>query len=376
MIYPRLLLARNLLREDRVIFVSIDDNEIDNLKKICNEIFMETNFVGTLILQTATDNNPRQINTEHEYMVCYANNKSALSFWQIENEKAKLIQKEYLCLKESFGTNTIEIQKQLRAWISENEKQLEGVAHYDNVDEKGVFHDGDIANTVFGEYCYAIIHPITNKPCKIPDKGFRFAESTMLQMIKNGDIMFGKDETTLIKPKKRIENAKDTLRSIIYEDGRTSTRKFEQLMNRDIFQNPKSDTILMRLIKFIANENDIVLDLFSGSATTAESVITINANSQLNLKFIMIQLQENLDKSFTHVDSRVKKTLRNVIAFLDSIGKSHTICEIGKERIRRAGNKIREKAGLNGQALNIGFRVFKTADSNMKDVYCGAGEYN
>lgn len=224
MMYPRLRLARNLLTKDGVIFISITDKELDNISKICNEIYGEDNFVGNLILQTATDNNLGQINTEHEYIVCYSKNRSLLSPWYTKNEKAEKIQNKYLELKSKYNNDITIIQEELRKWIKTNEKDLSGVTHYDNVDAKGVFHDGDIANTTFGGYEYDIVHPVTGKTCKIPDKGFRFSEDTMREMIENDDIMFGADETILIKPKKRLENAKDVLRSMIYEDGRTSTK--------------------------------------------------------------------------------------------------------------------------------------------------------
>ena len=372
MMYPRLRLSRNLLTKDGVIFISITDKELDNISKLCNEIFGEDNFVGKLILQTATDNNPGQINTEHEYIVCYCKNRSLLPFWYAKSEKAEKIQNKYLELKSKYGNDITAIQDELRKWIKTNEKDLSGVAHYDNVDAKGVFHDGDIANTTFGGYEYDVIHPVTGKLCKIPDKGFRFSEETMREMIENDDIMFGVDETTLIKPKKRIENAKDVLRSMIYEDGRTSTKKFEQLMSRDIFQNPKSDTIIQRLISMVTNDDDIIMDFFSGSGTTAQSIMQMKSNR----RFILVQLPENLDKMIETADSRAKKTLNNAIAFLDSINKPRFITEIGKERIRRAGEKIKNEIESGNEQLkfdeepktvpDIGFKVFKLDSSNLK----------
>ena len=366
MMYPRLRLARNLLTDDGVIFISITDKELDNISKICNEIFGEDNFVGKLILQTATDNNPGQINTEHEYIVCYSKNRSLLPYWYAKSEKAERMQNKYLELKGKYNDDIITIQDELRKWIKANEKDLSGVTHYDNVDTKGVFHDGDIANTTFGGYEYNIIHPVTGKICKIPDKGFRFSEETMREMIKNDDIMFGADETTLIKPKKRLGNAKDVLRSVIYEDGRTSTKKFEQLMSRDIFQNPKSDTVIQRLISMVTNDDNIIMDFFSGSGTTAQSIMQLHSKR----KFILVQLPENLDKMIDTVDNRAKKTLKNAISFLDSIGKPHFITEIGKERIRRVGEKIKEEVESGNQqpktVPDIGFKVFKLDSSNLK----------
>lgn len=369
MIYPRLKVARDLLTDNGVIFISIDDHEQENLKKVCDEIYGSANFTGCIVLQTATDNNPRQINTEHEYILCYSKNKAIQDYWYADSEKAKLIQEKYLELLQKYGQDIETIQRELRNWIKENAEILKGVSHYDNVDEKGVFHDGDIANTVFGGYKYDVHHPITGKICKIPDKGFRYPEKTMRDMIKNGEIMFGDDETTLIKPKKRLENAKDVLRSVIYEDGRSSTKQFEALMARDIFQNPKSTTILSRLFNFVVEDGDIVMDFFSGSASTAECIMNLNEKKHSNIHYILVQIPESIDKVLLTAKDKAKKTAQNAIKFLDSIGKPHTICEIGKEHIRRAGKKIKEDSPLTTQDLDTGFRVLKLDSSNMEDIY-------
>ena len=370
MIYPRLKIARDFLKEDGVIFISIDDHEIANLHKVCDEIFGASNFTGCIVLQTATDNNPRQINTEHEYILCYCKNKDAQDNWYADSEKAKLIQKEYEKLKSQYQDDIDTIQLNLRTWIKENKEALKGVTHYDNVDSKGVFHDGDIANTTFGGYKYTVLHPVTHKPCKVPEKGFRFPENTMKKMIADDDIMFGTDENTLIKPKKRLENAKDVLRSVIYEDGRSSTKQFESLMARDIFQNPKSTTILSRLFNFVVEKDDFIMDFFSGSASSAETTMRLNCkHTELNIKYILVQIPENIEKVLETAKDKAKKTAQNAINFLDSIGKPHTICEIGKERIRRAGKKIKADNPLTTQHLDTGFRVLKLDSSNMKEVY-------
>lgn len=366
MMYSRLMVARSLLKEDGVIFISIDEHEVCNLKNICNEIFSEKNFIGNLVVQTATDNNPGQIKMQHEYILCYCKNKDVQSNWAIKSEKAELIQEKYLHIKKNTSIPS-EIQKELRKWIKANKDTLNGVTHYDNVDEKGVFHDGDIANTVFGGYKYDIIHPVTKKVCKMPEKGYRFPLETMQNMLENNEIMFGEDETTLPKPKIRIEEAKDLLRSVIYEDGRSSTKKFEALMSRDIFQNPKSETILSRLISFIVKPGDVILDFFSGSATTAEAMFMSGLKIK-NLHFILVQLPENLDESIITATSKAKKTLNNAIAFLDTINKPHTIPEIAKERIRRAGKKIKEESPLTTADLDTGFRVFRLDEGNYEDV--------
>lgn len=369
MIYCRLMLARTMLSKDGVIFISIDEHEIDSLKKICSEVFNEQNLVGNLVLQTATDNNPGQIKMQHEYILCYSKDKNELTNWAIKSEKAQMINEKYFQIKKKTS-NVVEIQSVLREWIKQNKDELKGVTHYDNVDDKGVFHDGDIANTVFGGYEYDIVHPITNKVCKMPEKGYRFPLDTMKEMLANNDVMFGPDENTLPKPKIRIEEAKDLLRSVIYEDGRSSTKKFEALMARDIFQNPKSEVIISRLIDYIVKPDDIVMDFFSGSGTTAEATF-LSAIKAFGLKFILVQYPENLDESVKTATSKAKKTLTNAIHFLDSINKPHTIPEIGKERIRRAGAKIKAE----NPNVDTGFRVLKCDDSNYKDVYLNPSAY-
>lgn len=368
MMYPRLKIAKDLLSDDGVIFISIDENEVENLKKICLEIFGAQSYIGTIVLQTATDNNPGQIKIEHEYILCLCRDKKLSGNWYAEKEEAKLIQNKYEELKKLYGSDLVSIQVELRNYIKKNSEKLKGITHYDNVDKHGVFHDGDIANTSFGGYEYDIIHPKTGKVCKMPEKGYRFPKETMIQMLKEDNIMFGDDEMTLPKPKIRLEDVKDMLRSVIYEDGRSSTKHFESLMARDIFQNPKSETILSRLINFICKDGDIIMDFFSGSGTIAEATFLSELKGK-KLDWILVQLRENLDETIKSASLKGKKTIQNAIKFLDSIGKPHYITEIGKERIRRAGKKIKEESPMITQNLDIGFRVLKLDSSNMEDVY-------
>lgn len=375
MMYPRLKLARNLLTDDGVVFTSIDNNEVCNLHKICDEIYGNENFMGYLVLQTATDNNPSQINTEHEYMICYSKDKNNLGNWYSINEAAEKIKNKYYDLKKKYIDNLSLMQDELRTWIKLNKDKLPKSTHYDNIDERGVFHDGDIANTRLGGYKYEVLHPTTKKPCKIPDKGFRYPESTMKEMIDSQDIMFGIDENTLIKPKKRIEDAKDLLRSIIYEDGRASTKVVDSLLTKGVFENPKSHFFGSKLLSFVTKGNDIILDFFAGSGTTAHSILQQNAKDLGNRKFICVQLPEPTDEK----SEAFKAGYTN-------------IAEICKERIRRAGSNILNEKKLELEKLeksiegkilqedtlqqivalksainnlDIGFKAFKLDSSNI-----------
>lgn len=361
MIYPRLRLAKDLLSDDGVIFISIDDNEVENLKKICNEIFGESNFIGQLILKTATDNNQSQINTEHEYMICYAKCKIVQPNWLRQSEAAEKIYNQYRLLKMK-GLNCSEIQAMLREWIKQHKEELPQVAHYNNVDDKGVYSSSsNSSNPHPGGYMFDIIHPITGQICPKPENGWRWPEKTFLKYAEMGEIEWGKDHTTQPHVKKRIETSVEYLRTLIYEDNRATTKMLAELFDgRKVFDNPKPLNVLKRIIDYVVSKDSIVLDFFSGSATTAHAVMQLNVEDGGNRKFIMVQLPEICNEKSEACKSGFKN-----------------ICEIGKERIRRAGKKIKDEKGLLlAQNLDIGFRVLKLDSSNMKDVYYRPQDYN
>lgn len=349
-IYPRLKIARDLLTEDGVLFISIDDNEVENLKKVCDEIYGESNFVGQLILKTATDNNPSQINIEHEYMICYARNKSVQKNWTRQSEAAERIVEQYKILKRQGGSNA-EIQKELRKWIKANKENLPQVAHYDNVDDRGVYsNSSNSSNPHPGGYMFDIIHPVTGGVCPKPANGWRWPEKTFWAYDEAGDVEWGEDETTQPHVKKRIETSVEYLRTLIYEDNRATTKMLSTLFDGHlIFDNPKPVNVLARVLEFVTKNDDIILDFFSGSASTAHAVMQLNAKDGGKRRFIMVQVPEETDKSKVAYKCGYK-----------------TICEIGEERIRRAGEKVKEETGVE---IDCGFRVLKLSDSNMLDVY-------
>lgn len=348
--YPRLYLAKKLLNDTGVIFVSIDDNEQANLKLLMDGLFGEGSFLGEIIWRTATDNNKSQISTEHEYVLVYAKNSATQDYWLAKSENAEKIQKKYDELK--IKTDDIsEIQKELRKWIKVNKLDLDKVTHYDNVDKRGVYHDGDIANTKVGGYEYEIIHPVTKKAVKIPPKGYRYPETTMRKMIDNDDIVFGTDETTLIKPKKRLENVKDLLRSVIYEDGRTSTKRVDGLVGKGVFENPKSDRILKKFFEFVLTEKKdaLILDFFAGSATTADAVMQLNVEDGGSRRYIMAQLPE-----LTKSDSTAYK-----------VGYT-SIDQISRARIEKAAVKIQNENPLLTDNQDFGFKHYQVIEANQQ----------
>lgn len=353
MIYPRLKVARDLLTEDGVIFISIDNNEVTNLQKITDEILGTSNYIGTLVLKTATDNNPSQINTEHEYMLCYAKSRIMQSNWSRQSEAARKIVDQFNKLK-GKGKSNGEIQVELRAWIKSHKDELPQVSHYNNVDDKGVYSSSsNSSNPHPGGYMFDIIHPVTGDVCPKPANGWRWPQSTFEAYDAAGEIEWGKDHTTQPHVKKRIETSVEYLRSLIYEDNRATTKMLSDFFGgKKVFDNPKPLSVISRLIEYVNCSDALVLDFFSGSATTAHAVMKLNAEDGGKRKFIMVQLPEITDEK-----SEARKA------------GYETICQIGEERIRRAGKKIKEEAGLQGQDLDIGFRVLKLDSSNMEDVF-------
>ena len=287
MLFPRLMLAKKLLSSRGVIFCSIDDKNYAYVKCLFDEIFGENNFVGTLIWQSATDNNPRQISIEHEYIICYSSNIDNLDKWLKKSEKAALIEQKYQELKTKY--QDIEtLQTKLREWIKANKDNLSGVTHYNNVDEKGVYsNSSNSSNTKPGGYTFDIIHPVTHKPCIKPEFGWRWTEETFWNYDKNGDIEWGKDETKQPHVKKRIETVDEKLKSVYYEDGRVATKLLESIFGvKKIFDNPKPINLISKLIEYASEEDSIVLDFFAGSGSTGQAAL------ELNRTFILCQKNE------------------------------------------------------------------------------------
>ncbi|PWN58440.1 DNA methyltransferase [Chryseobacterium viscerum] len=295
----RLEVAKELLSTDGVIFISIDINEQAYLKVLCDEIFTRDNFVGEIIWETATDNNPTQISIEHEYVLCYAKNKNKLSKWKITSDKAQIIVNKYKDLKSELNNDYQLIEKRLRLWINSlkksNEIDLSGVSHYNYVDEKGVFYPGNSANTKPGGYNFDILHPITNKVCKKPENGYRWPYETFVEADKNNEVLWPDDELGIPKIKKRIETATELLKGYFYEDNRKSTKALTKVMGKKVFDNPKSINLLQKIIKFSTTENDIILDFFAGSGSTAEAVSNVNDELSSNRKFILIEQMDYIN---------------------------------------------------------------------------------
>ena len=355
MLYPRLKLAKDLLADNGVMFISIDDNEIDNLTRCCSEIYGESNLVATFVVASnSAKNNSKFVSVTHEYLLCVAKNKEATPVgWAVAKTNSDSFIKVSQQLLKS-GKSMDEIHSELLALVK-YPKYYE-FDHYTYVDKRGPFRASDL--TAPGSKAkYDIIHPVTKKPCKTGARGWAYSESEMQKLIDNDYILFGSTEDVMPQLKNYLfDNEKSLPKSVLFFDSQSST-KWMKAQNFG-FDFPKSIDYIKFVLSMYPQTECEILDFFSGSATTAHAVMQLNAEDGGHRKFIMVQLPEATDEKSEAHKAGYK-----------------TICEIGKERIRRAGKKIKEDSPLTTQNLDTGFRVLKCDTSNMKEVYYNPAEY-
>ena len=391
MIYSRLMLARNLLTDDGVIFISIDENEVNTLKAICDEVFGASNFIAELIWSAGRKNDSKYISVSHEYILCYFKDalwvKDHKILWREKKQGLSDIYAEYERLKKVYGEDCTSIEKELKGWYKSlpDGHPAKDHSHYCRVDKNGIFFADNISWPGGGGPKYQVLHPVTQKPVKIPSRGWLTNEATMKEWIVQGRVEFGKDENGVPTLKSYLKDREYSVPySVFYKDGRAASKRLATLMGDKVFENPKDEEIIQRIIQFCGTDDgDIILDFFSGSATTAHAMFLADAEQNKHRKFILVQLPETIDPQ-EEASEKAKKVAQNAVNLLDTIGVPHNICEIGKERIRRAGEKIlKEQLANNNSTLNspnskldIGFRVLKLDSTNMKDVYYAPGDYD
>lgn len=325
MIYPRLVLARNFLSDDGAIFVSIDEHEHSNLRSIMDEIFGESNFVDSIVWDkkaSAKGVPPKNMMVNvHEYIVVYQ--KSGLFKFLGE----------------------------------ERTEESGGFKNPDN-DPRGPWRESNIKSTTKPiEDSFTIVDPNTGKEYT---NTWAFSKTSLEKMIKENRILW---KDTLPKQKEFMREMTNENKAIKSNwgvfDAQSTTVYLKNLIPEARFDNPKPINLMKYLISVVAKGNDFVLDFFSGSGTTADAIMQLNVEDGETRKFIMVQLPEVIDEN----SEAYKAGYKN-------------LCEFGKERIRRAGKKIKEEAGLTGQNLDIGFRVLKLDSTNMKDVHYSADQYS
>lgn len=361
MIYPRLKIAKDLLKEDGIILINMDENEITNLQNVCREIFGEQNDLGTIVWDKRNPKGDAQgISYQHEYILVYAKNK--LEFLQNnkiqrmkKNATAILTKAKQLYSKMSSSYTIDDINKDFASWMRSQNDFSGGEKAYNKIDKNGdVYRPVSMAwpnkKKAPDDYFVPLIHPITKKPCPVPDRGWRNPSSTMKQMLENGQIIFGIDETTIPNSKYLLkENLYENIPSLLYFGG-SDTAFLEKIGVP--FDTPKVADICKEHILAFTKDDDIILDFFSGSSTVAHGVMLANLTDDGKRKYIMVQIPEKCSPDTA----------------LGRMGYEN-ICEAGKDRIKRTA----EKLGVLGDA---GFRDLKLDTSNMKDVYYNSDDYD
>lgn len=365
MMYQRLLVARNLLSSEGVLVVAIDENEFAALSTMLKEIFGESSYAHSYVSIIHNPRGQQGINFSYvnEYLIfVYPDNgKKYLADFPKDEIDSRTLR--------DSGTESDRTDAKMcfYPFYVKNNK----IIRIGNVPEDS-FHPSS-ANIIMDDGSTEV-WPMTDDG---DEKKWRYARQSVDSILEklepkmgrnNIQIIFNKDEGTM---RSVWANAK-------YDSSEYGTKLLDKLFGGAPFTFPKSLYAVLDCIKAATKEdtNAVIMDFFSGSSTTAHAVMQMNANDGGHRKYIMVQLPENLDEAIKRAsDTKTKDSIKKAIGFLDSIHKPHTICEIGKERIRRAGEKIKAEGGLTAQNLDVGFRVLKLADSNMKDVYYAADEY-
>ncbi|WP_454964775.1 site-specific DNA-methyltransferase [Filifactor alocis] len=326
MIYPRLMLARNLLSDDGVIFISIDEGEHDNLKKICDEIYGVTNFVADIIWKRkrGRDNSARWFSKAHEYCLIFAKNKELFNTGYLElDEETKKAYK-------NPDNDSRGIYRMLGCWA----RGTQGGVKYDFTSKTGQY---------FSERLWL------------------FSKENLKKLDEEDKLIFRGDN---IYRKMFLYENKGKIPETLWDDvsnAANASDEIKKLFGEIVFDTPKPTPYIQRMIDLSTDKESLILDFFSGSATTANAVFEANMNDDGNRHFILVQIPDNVEKNINQVTNGYEN-----------------ICEIGKERIRRAGQKILEdnnnKEGI--ENFDIGFRVLKLDDTNMTDVYYSPAEYS
>ena len=380
MIYPRLKLARELLRADGILVASIDENERTNLQSLLNEVFGEQNFAGEIVWKNSSKNDQAYISMQHEYMLVYVKDKGAnAGEWTERKEGLEEIYSAFDKLREKHGDDWKAIHKAALDWYKQfpPSNPIFGSKHYSWMDERGVYFPSDISGPNDGQYVYDVVHPITNRVCKMPSTGWRYPKDEMERRISEGLVHFGDDETTAPNNKTYLKSTElQSLTSMLYQDGRAASKRLETLFGSKVFSNPKDDRVLQRLMSaFGIQSEDIVLDFFSGSGTTAEAVERFNIGG-FCAKWIMVQLPENLEDNLRTAKGSNKKITKNAITYLKSRHLDPVLTNLAEERLRLTGNAIKAELVDSNRQLelgeepkrlpDIGFRVFELDDSGIE----------
>lgn len=359
MIYPRLKLARNLLRADGILFISIDDQEVAHLRTTCDEIFGSENFIAEMVWEGANKNDAKQIGISHEYVLVYARNRDAVPReWSLKKEGVDVIVKEAKRLREVHGNDFESASEALAGWYR-SMKSTESFAHrrYRFIDARGVYKEEN--PTAPGGRKFQLIDPRNGNQIRLREnRGWAFDQEEFNRLVLEDRIRFVTESSIMLKLYLHETDAL-TPPSVFYQPARSASERLAKLMGSEVFDFPKDELVLQKFIEMATSPTDdkcYVMDFFAGSGTTAHAAMLQNACDGAKRKFIVVQLPEPIDPR--------KKEQSSAAEYCNELRRALTIAELTKERLRRAGAKVKsENPNWQGDS---GFRVFKLDSSNIR----------
>ncbi len=365
MMYPRLRLIKDFLREDGVIIVSIDDFEVFNLRYLLDEIFGPNNFIAQLVWDKTRKNDAKLFSAGHEYLVVYARSLAKLrelkTVWRESKPGADEIMNKFYELRAKYGKDYQEMEKELKIWYKELPKghASKKLSRYRHIDQMGVWRDRDISWPGGGGPRYDVIHPTTKLPCKIPEPGWRFASAEVMQdQIEKGLVLFRADhsdppfrkaylfpiegeilENSEEDELESVENGKpeddlvgaQVMPSYIHKQAQVAVKALRAIFEgKKVFPNPKDHEVLMRLIKYVTKPTDIILDSFAGSGPTGHAVLQLNKQGGQR-RFVLVEIDPNISRNVT------AERLRRVCAGygksektrVEGLGGGFRFCKLG-----------------------------------------------
>lgn len=397
MMYPRLILLKQFLREDGAIFVSIDDNEVGNLQALMREVFGPANEVATIVWEKGKKGDSKLVSVTHEYIVAFARNKALLKErkvrWRRKKPGVDAVLEHYESLRKKHGEDHAAIRKEMMAWYRSLPKgdPRKAHKHYNWSDKRGLYFAADFAGPDDGRENrprYPILHPTTKQPCAIPSTGWRWEEDTTTAALAEDPprIHFGKDHTTIPNRKSYlVEIDEEPMLSVFYKDGRAATSEVEAILGAGAFPFPKDSEVIADLIGMVVEPGDLVLDSFGGSGTTAHAVIRLNQHLNGPVRFILVELDEDVALSKTR--ERVRKAVEGYTplvgkkrAPVSGLGGGFQFCRLSSEPLFDAGGQIRRNVTFAQLAEFVWFAETGTgytgqSDSPLLGVHEGRAVY-
>jgi adenine-specific DNA-methyltransferase len=397
MMYPRLVLLKQFLREDGAIFVSIDDNEVGNLQSLMREVFGAANEVATIVWEKGKKGDSRLVSVTHEYIVAFARNKALLKErnvrWRRRKPGIDAVLDHYESLRKKHGDNHAATRKEMMVWYRALPKgdPRKGHKHYNWSDKRGLYFPDNFHGPDDGRENrprYPILHRVTQQPCAMPSTGWRWEEDTTKAALAEDPprIHFGKDHTTIPNRKSYLfEIDEEPMMSVFYKDGRAATLEVEAILGAGAFPFPKDSEVIADLVGMVVEPGDIVLDSFGGSGTTAHAALRLNQHLKKPVRFILVELNDDVARNKTR--ERVRKAIEGYTPLagkkrvsVDGLGGGFQFCRLSAEPLFDTDGQIRRDVSFAELAEFVWFAetgtgYTGTADSPLLGVHEGRAIY-